>query len=277
MAVQLIIDSASDLTAEEAKALGVKLIPIPINFGEQEYLSGVNITQEEFYNKLASCKELPTTSQPAPYEFEKAFQEVKDAGDEAVVLCISSALSGTYQSARAIAQEYSDCVWVVDTLSVTIGQRLLLDYALQLREKGYNAQRLAEEIESAKTRLTVYGIVNTLDYLVKGGRLSKAAGAAGTLLGIRPVLTVRDGVLQVISKARGVKAAHAALNKLVEETPQDPNMPAMIAHTGTDDADLTAFLETADLKWSMVPRGIVGSTVGTHTGPHLICLGYFKP
>lgn len=277
MAVQLIIDSASDLTAEEAKALGVKLIPIPINFGEQEYLSGVNITQEEFYNKLASCKELPTTSQPAPYEFEKAFQEVKDAGDEAVVLCISSALSGTYQSARAIAQEYSDCVWVVDTLSVTIGQRLLLDYALQLRGKGYNAQRLAEEIENAKTRLTVYGIVNTLDYLVKGGRLSKAAGAAGTLLGIRPVLTVRDGVLQVISKARGVKAAHAALNKLVEETPQDPNMPAMIAHTGTDDADLTAFLETADLKWSMVPRGIVGSTVGTHTGPHLICLGYFKP
>lgn len=277
MAVQLIIDSASDLTAEEAKALGVKLIPIPINFGKQEYLSGVNITQEEFYNKLASCKELPTTSQPAPYEFEKAFQEVKDAGDEAVVLCISSALSGTYQSARAIAQEYSDCVWVVDTLSVTIGQRLLLDYALQLRGKGYNAQRLAEEIENAKTRLTVYGIVNTLDYLVKGGRLSKAAGAAGTLLGIRPVLTVRDGVLQVISKARGVKAAHAALNKLVEETPQDPTMPAMIAHTGTDDADLTAFLETADLKWSMVPRGIVGSTVGTHTGPHLICLGYFKP
>ena len=194
-----------------------------------------------------------------------------------MVLCISSALSGTYQSAIAIAQEYSDCVWVVDTLSVTIGQRLLLDYALQLREKGYNAQRLAEEIENAKTRLTVYGIVNTLDYLVKGGRLSKAAGAAGTLLGIRPVLTVRDGVLQVISKARGVKAAHAALNKLVEETPQDPNMPAMIAHTGTDDADLTAFLETADLKWSMVPRGIVGSTVGTHTGPHLICLGYFKP
>lgn len=277
MAVQLIIDSASDLTREEAKALGVKLIPIPINFGEQEYLSGVNITQEEFYNKLASCKELPTTSQPAPYEFEKAFREVKEAGDEAVVLCISSALSGTYQSARAIAQDYSDCVWVVDTLSVTIGQRLLLDYALQLREKGYNAKRLAEEIENAKTRLTVYGIVNTLDYLVKGGRLSKAAGAAGTLLGIRPVLTVRDGVLQVISKARGIKAAHAALNKLVEETTQDTNMPSMVAHTGTDDADLTAFLESADLKWSMVPRGIVGSTVGTHTGPHLICLGYFKP
>lgn len=277
MAVQLIIDSASDLTLEEAKALGVKLIPIPINFGEQEYLSGVNITQEEFYNKLASCKELPTTSQPTPYEFEKAFREVKEAGDEAVVLCISSALSGTYQSARAIAQDYSDCVWVVDTLSVTIGQRLLLDYALQLREKGYNAKRLAEEIENAKTRLTVYGIVNTLDYLVKGGRLSKAAGAAGTLLGIRPVLTVRDGVLQVISKARGIKAAHAALNKLVEETTQDTNMPSMVAHTGTDDADLTAFLESADLKWSMVPRGIVGSTVGTHTGPHLICLGYFKP
>ena len=277
MAVQLIIDSASDLTLEEAKALGVKLIPIPINFGEQEYLSGVTITQEEFYNKLASCKELPTTSQPAPYEFEKAFQEVKDAGDEAVVLCISSALSGTYQSARAIAQDYSDCIWVVDTLSVTIGQRLLLDYALQLREKGYNAKRLAEEIENAKTRLTVYGIVNTLDYLVKGGRLSKAAGAAGTLLGIRPVLTVRDGVLQVIGKARGVKAAHTALNKLLTETPMDASMPAMIAHTGTDEADLTAFLETADLKWSMVKRGIVGSTVGTHTGPHLVCLGYFKP
>lgn len=277
MAVQLIIDSASDLTMEEAKALGVKLIPIPINFGDQEYLSGVNITQEEFYQKLASCKELPTTSQPAPYEFERLFQEVKEAGDEAVVLCISSALSGTYQSARAVAQDYSDCVWVVDTLAVTIGQRLLLDYALKLRDKGYSAKKLAEEMESAKNRLVVYGIVNTLDYLVKGGRLSKAAGAAGTLLGIRPVLTVRDGVLQVISKARGIKAAHTALNKLVEETPQDMSMPAIVAHTGIDDTDLTAFLENADPKWSTVPRGIVGSTVGTHTGPHLICLGYFRP
>lgn len=277
MAVQLIIDSASDLTMEEAQALGVKLIPIPINFGDQEYLSGVNITQEEFYQKLATSKELPTTSQPAPFAFEEAFQEVKEKGDEAVVLCISSALSGTYQSAKAIAQDYADCVWVVDTLSVTIGQRLLLEYALQLRQRGYGARRLAEELENAKERIAVFGIVNTLDYLVKGGRLSKAAGAAGTLLGIRPVLTVREGVLQVLSKARGIKAAHATLNKLIAETPRDRTMPAMIAHTGIDDADLNAYLETADLEWGLVPRGIVGSTVGTHTGPHLICVGYFRP
>lgn len=276
MAVQLIIDSACDLMEPEANALGVTLIPMPITFGDQEYLSGVNITQGKFYELLVTSKNLPTTSQPSPYNYQQAFHQVREKGDQAVVICMSSALSGTYQSVKLIAQDYEDCVWVVDSLNVTIGERLLLDYAITLREQGFSAPALAAKLEDAKQRLCVFGIVETLDYLVKGGRLSKAAGAAGTLLGIRPILTVKDGALQVVCKARGAKAAYTALNKLIADEKRDESLPAMTGHTGIDEAELNAYLATTDGGWDALPKGIVGSTVGTHTGPHLLCVGFFK-
>lgn len=276
MAVQLIVDSACDLTAEQAKQLGVILIPMPITFGNDQYLSGVDLSPAQFYELLAEAKELPTTSQPAPYDYAQAFRQVQEQGDEAVVLCISSALSGTYQSVRIIAEEFGGAIHVVDTLSVTIGERMLLDYAIQLREQGMGAAELAQELEQAKSRLYVCGVVETLDYLVKGGRLSKAAGAAGTLLGIRPILEVREGALQVVAKARGPKAACATINRLLNTYPRDVNMPFMTGHTGVSDADLQTFLAAADSIWDKAPRAIVGSTVGTHTGPHLLCFGFFR-
>ena len=278
MAVILITDSGCDLDTAQAQELNITLVPMTVRFGETEYLSGVNLSKEEFYNKLTESKELPTTSQPTPYDFEKAFQNVKNAGNEAVVLCVSSVLSGTYQSACIAADIYEDCIHVVDTKAVSIAQKILLDYAVLLREQGLSATEIASALEEKKNAVCAFGAVDTLEYLIKGGRLSKAAGAVGSMLGIRPVLPLSDGALVVAGKARGPKAAISMTNKLVEETGIDFSMPFGMGYTGNDAAVTDAYLNNEDSVWSnhTVPVYHVGSTVGTHAGPGLCIAAFFK-
>ena len=278
MAVVLITDSGCDLDTAQAQELKITLVPMTVRFGNTEYLSGVNLSKEEFYNKLTESKELPTTSQPTPYDFEKAFQNVKNAGNEAVVLCVSSVLSGTYQSACIAADSYEDCIHVVDTKAVSIAQKILLDYAVLLREQGLSATEIASALEEKKNAVCAFGAVDTLEYLIKGGRLSKAAGAVGSMLGIRPVLTLSDGALVVAGKARGPKAAISMTNKLVEETGIDFSMPFGMGYTGNDAAVTDAYLNNEDSVWSnhTVPVYHVGSTVGTHAGPGLCIAAFFK-
>ena len=277
MSVQLIIDSACDLTVETANALGVILVPMTIQFQEETFRSGLDLTNEEFYGRLEQAVILPTTSQPAPYDFETIYENVHRNNDQAVVICMSSKLSGTYQSALIAAAEYPDSVFVVDSLSVTVGERILLDYAIRLRDQGYSAKEIRDQLEQAKHRIRIFGIVHSLDYLVKGGRLSKAAGAAGTLLGIRPVLSIRDGVLGVVAKARGPKAAYQMMNRLISQEQMDTTMPKAISHTGNTSDDLSAYLSAGGHCWtnSDVSDHIIGSTIGTHAGPHLIAGAFF--
>lgn len=277
MSVKLIIDSACDLMRSQAEELGVTLIPMPISFVEQEYLGGVTISPEAFYPLLSAATQLPTTSQPSPYAFEQAFSKVQADGDQAVVLCMSSRLSGTYQSARLIAQDYPDCIWVVDTLSVTIGQQLLLEVAISMRDQGATAEAIANAMEQLKHRVCLCGIIETLDYLVKGGRMSAAAGAVGTLLGIRPVIAVKDGALTVVEKARS-KKAFAALTKYIQRFGIDSALPALCGYTGTDPANLNAYLDSCADLWPQgsPPSRIIGSVIGTHTGPHLLAVAFLQ-
>lgn len=278
MAIRFIIDAGSDLTQAQAQAMGVTLIPMTIRFGEEEFRSGVDITNEEFYNKLTTAKELPTTSQPTPYDYEQVYQKIKDAGEEAIVLCVSSALSGTYQSAVIAAAEYADCIYVIDTKAVSIAQKILLDYAISLKKHGASAKEIVAELERKKADVCVYGAVETLEYLIKGGRLSKAAGAVGSVLGIRPVLFLSNGELAVAGKARGVKAAITMTHDLVANVGVDDSMPAGIGYTGNDPSVITPFLEASNSVWTGrdVPVYNVGSTVGTHTGPGLFLVAFFK-
>lgn len=278
MAIKFIIDAGSDLTQAQAQVLGVTLIPMTIRFGEEEFRSGVDITNEEFYNKLTSAKELPTTSQPTPYDFEQVYQQVKDAGDEAIVLCVSSALSGTYQSASIAAAEYTDCIYVIDTKAVSIAQKILLDYAISLKKHGANAKEIASELEKKKKYVCAYGAVDTLEYLMKGGRLSKAAGAVGSMLGIRPVLYLANGELAVAGKARGTKAAIALTHNLVSEVGVDYSMPVGVGYTGNDSSVVAPYLNASNSVWTghEIPVYNVGSTVGTHTGPGLFIVAFFK-
>lgn len=278
MAIKFIVDAGSDLTQAQAQALGVTLIPMTIRFGEEEFRSGVDITNEEFYDKLATAKVLPTTSQPTPYDFEQVYQQVKDAGDEAIVLCVSSALSGTYQSASIAAAEYADCIYVIDTKAVSIAQKILLDYAISLKKHGANAKEIASELDKKKKDVCAYGAVDTLEYLIKGGRLSKAAGAVGSMLGIRPVLHLTNGELAVAGKARGTKAAITLTHNLVSEVGVDYSMPVGIGYTGNDSSVVDPYLNASNSVWNghEVPVYNVGSTVGTHTGPGLFIVAFFK-
>ena len=159
MAVKLIIDAASDLTMEQAKELGVTLIPMTVRFGKDEYRSGVDISNEEFYNRLTTEKELPTTSQPTPFDFEEEYQKVAEAEDEAVVLCVSSALSGTYQSACIAAEEFPGKVRVIDGKSVAIGTAILAEFALSLLEKGLSAEEIEKEILKKRDDIIIVALI----------------------------------------------------------------------------------------------------------------------
>ena len=278
MAVKLITDAGCDLNLEQANQLGVILIPMTIRFGNEEYRSGIDISHKEFYQKLSATSELPTTSQPAPYVYEEVFRNIKEQGDEAVVLCISSALSGTYQSAVIASDGYEDCIHIVDTKAVSLAQRILLDFAIALQQQGVCAEEIVAALEKKKGHVCAYGAVETLEYLIKGGRLSKTAGAVGSVLGIRPILSLQNGELVVAGKARGAKAAISMTHNLVSKAGIDFTMPVAIGYTGNDPYVLDAYMEAADSPWSgmEIPVYNVGSTVGTHTGPGLYIAAFFK-
>lgn len=278
MAVILITDSGCDLNQEQAGQLNIILVPMTVHFGNEVYQSGVNLSNADFYSKLSACEALPTTSQPTPYAFSQVYERVKANGDQAVVLCVSSALSGTYQSACIALDGYEACIHVVDSRAVSIAQALLLRYADTLRQRGASAREIADALEEKKQCICAYGAVDTLEYLIKGGRLSKAAGAVGSMLGIRPILCLQDGALSVAGKARGPKAAISMTNKLIEELGIDFTMPVGVGYTGNDPSVLEPYMGSPDSVWTGhdVPVYHVGSTVGTHTGPGLFIVAFFK-
>lgn len=277
MAVKIITDAACDLTQAQAQQKGILFVPMTITFGQTEYKAGVNISNEEFYTLLANSEALPTTSQPTPYEFEQVYQAVTEQGDEAVVICMSSALSGTFQSACIAAADFEN-IQVVDSLNVTIGQRILLEYALTLVAEGLNARQIADKLNQAKSNIRIYAAVDTLEYLMKGGRLSKTAGLAGKVLGIRPILTVEGGELKVIAKARGIKGAINQLNQIIAGN-INTSLPYMLGYSGTDRSNLDDYLAASAEIWGCAASeeiiSEIGSTIGTHTGPGLIVMAYF--
>ena len=278
MAVILITDSGCDLTLQQAKVLGVELVPMTVHFDGEEFRSGIDLTNDVFYEKLTASDTIPTTSQPTPHQFESVYRKVRESGNQAVVVCVSSALSGTYQSACIALDGFDDCIHVVDSQAVSIAQRILLDYAIHLREHGADAKAIAEALNTKKLDVCIYGAVDSLTYLIKGGRLSKAAGTVGSLLGIKPVLTLSEGALIVAGKARGPKAAITMTHNLIKTASVDQNMPFGVGYTGTDPSVAEIFLETVggEFAGKDTPVYQVGSTVGTHAGPGLYLAAFFK-
>ena len=280
MSVKLISDSACDMTQREAKELGVIILPLKTTIDGVEYLDGVTITTEEFYEKLESCKQLPTTSQLSPAEFEDALRPIVESEDEAVVITLAGKLSGTAQSAAIAAEETGGKVWVVDSGSVTIGQGILLRYAVQLRDWGLTGHEIAEELERAKPRVCLLARVDTLEYLMRGGRLSKTAAIAGTVLHIKPVLCAEDGEIKVLGKARGSRQSNNMLTDFIlKKGGIDFSMPVMLAFSGTDDALLKGYIDNSRALWEghldSLPVTMIGSTISTHAGPGAIAVAFF--
>lgn len=276
MAVQIIVDSTTDMT--EAMKKQVTVVPLTVRFGEKEYVDGVDIDTTRFYEMLAEGGELPSTSQPTPFAFEKVFSQAVAAGDTVVCLTISAKLSGTFQSASIAAEEFPGKVFVVDSRNVTIGTGVLAAYAVELRQRGLEAEAIARELENSRERVRLIAMVDTLEYLKKGGRISSAVALAGGLLNIKPLLTMQDGELIMVDKARGIKNG---IQKFLERIGMyggiDPEKPLLLGYTGNDPALLKQFIGEGRLLWPETEPdwAVVGSVVGTHAGPGAIAGAFF--
>lgn len=281
MAIKILIDSASDISKEEAEKLGITMIPMTVNFGDEEYLDGIDILPHQFYEKLIESDVLPKTSQINSFRFEEAFEEFTKNGDEVIAIVISSKLSGTYNSALQAAEKFGGKVFVVDSLNAAIGERLLAQLALRLIEQGKTAKEIFDELNIKKTKINLVAMVNTLEYLKKGGRISAVTAFAGQMLSIKPVLSVVDGEVKSIGKALGSKKANNLLNKIVEEKGGiDFDMPYGVLWSGLDKTMLDKYVQDSAHLWKEhtdnVPAYILGATIGTHAGPGAIGVAFFE-
>lgn len=286
MPVRIITDSASDLTQEDIAALGnprLTVLPLSVTFGETTYLDGVNLNHRRFYELLVEGDDLPMTGQVNPYAFEEAISEARNASEEVVVITLSSKLSGTNGSALTAAANFDEGVYVVDSKSVTVGERILVDYALRLVGEGLGAADIACALEQAREDIHVVGLLDTLEFLRRGGRIPASAAALGKLLSIKPVITITDGVVELLGKARGSKNGRNLLMQQVEAAGGiDFSMPIELAYAGLDDALLRKYVEDSRHIWEghveldNLPVHTVGATIGTHVGPGAIALAFFK-
>lgn len=278
MSVRIITDSTADI--RPALAEQIPFVSLSIRFGEEEYIDGETMSRKEFYEHLQVCKELPATSQPAPTRFAKAYEDALNAGDEVVCITISSKLSGTFQSANIAAMDFDEGVYVIDSENAAIGAGVLAEYAKQLADSGMSGKDIAAKLNEEKKNLRLFATLDTLEYLVRGGRLSKVAGVAGGLLNIKPVITLRDGVIEVVGKARGTKQGNTMMTKEIEKNGGiDFTKPMLTGFTGLSDELLQKYLaDNADM---LAPAGDIASTIisgaiGTHVGPGAYAIAYFK-
>lgn len=279
MSFNIITDSGSEITQEEATKLGIKVIPLKVIFKDKTYYSGVDITNEEFYNKLIESSEFPKTSQINPFEFEEEFKKVKEAGEKALVITISSKLSGTYQSAMIARQGYEDCIEIVDSLNVCIGEEILVKKALKLRD--LDIKEAAAILNEAKKRIRVLALLDTLEYLYKGGRISKIKALTGALFAIKPVVAVVNGAISMEGKARGSKNGKNLLSELVNKSNGiDFNEPYALGYSGFSNAVLKKHVMDNSHLWQgyemNIPNDSIGPTIGCHVGPNAIACAFFE-
>ena len=278
MSVKIIIDSTADLMpAVKARCL---VVPLTIHFDDEEYIDGVTISHKEFYEKLVETDVMPRTSQANPDAFAKEFEKVSAAGDSALVIVISSKLSGTCQSAMIAAADY-DNIYVVDSGTGAIGAGILTEYALQLADEGLDAKSIAQKLDEEKKRIKIVAMVDTLEYLYKGGRLSKTAAIAGGILNIKPVLAIDDGEIKILGKARGSKQGNNFLVSEIEKAGGvDFERPVLLGYTGLSNALLVKYIEDSKKLWednrASLNSTVIGSVIGTHAGPGAVAVAFFK-
>ena len=278
MKVRIIVDSTADMAPRDRGRAAVA--PLTIHFGGEELIDGVSIDRRRFYERLVESDELPTTSQASPAVFQQLYEDAKRAGESAVVITISSKLSGTYQSACLAAADYEN-VYVVDSLSAAIGTGILAEYAIGCAEAGMDAVSLAAHLEQKRADICVIGLLDTLEYLKRGGRISKTVAFAGGLLSIKPVVTIQDGEIALIGKARGSRQGN---NLLVEKIHAcggiDFQLPILLGYTGLSDAFLRKYVDDSRALWEhgtdSLDEALISGVIGTHTGPGAVAVAFFR-
>lgn len=277
--IKIITDSASDIVDNRREDLAV--LPVSITFGTEEFQDGITLTHEAFYEKLIECDTLPVTSQVAPFAFEEAFREAVEAGNQVIAITLSSKLSGTWQSACMAAEGFGEKVRVVDSENASIGQHALVEYALRLKNEGLGFEEIVERLEADKKRIRLIALLDTLEYLKKGGRISKAAAMAGSLLSIKPVIAIQCGEVAILGKARGSKQGNNLLAEQIRQTGGiDFDKPFVLGYTGLSDALLQKYIRDHEAFWKSsvdaLETSSVGGTIGTHIGPGAIGVAFFS-
>lgn len=278
MKTRIIVDSTADLMPESRTR--VRTVPLTVHFGEEEYIDGITIDHQGFYEKLVETDILPTTSQAAPHAFAEEFALAEAAGEAALVITISSKLSGTYQSARIAAMEHEN-IYLVDSGSATVGSSILTELALRYLDAGMDAPSIAKQLEEDKQKIMIVALVDTLEYLKKGGRISKTTALAGSLLNIKPVISLLDGEIAVLGKARGSKAGNNLLVQCIEKAGGiDFEKPVLMGYTGLSDALLRKYIADSKFIWEGNLEPIrytsLSGVIGTHVGPGAIAIAFFK-
>lgn len=279
MGIRIITDSASDMV--DSKRSDVTFLPLRVIFGDTEYRDGIDITRKEFYEKLVEGDEIPKTSQITPFEFGEAIKATREAGEDVLVITMSSKLSGTYQSAAVAASEYDEGVAVVDSANVSVGEYILVEYAIRLKDEGRSLSEIVTELEKAKEKIHVIALLDTLEYLKKGGRISKAAAFAGGLLSIKPVIAVENGEVVVLGKARGSKQGNNYLKEQIKKAGgMDYSMPYVLGYSGLDDSLLQKYISDSEELWKdntdKLDIILVGGAIGTHAGPGAIAVAFYS-
>ena len=278
MSVRIIVDSSVDMSVSGEE--NVICVPLTVRFGNDEFLDRVELSAADFYEKLTKCGVMPSTSQANISDFERIYDRITENGDEAVVITLSSKLSGTYHSACVAAEDYKGKVYVIDSQNVSIGAGVLAEFALNLAGDGLTAWDIARRLTVERENIRLFSAFDTLEYLKRGGRLSSAAAFAGSLLALKPIITVRDGEVAVIGKARGSRNINPSLFKEIENCGGINHIkPCLFGYTGSDDSAVRGFIDDGADYWKGQNEPLkittVGSAVGTHAGPGAIAVAFF--
>jgi DegV family protein with EDD domain len=278
--VGIVTDSTCDLTPETLAALDVRMVPLKVLIGTESWLDWVELAPEAFYERLKTSSVLPKTSQPSPADFSVVYQELADAGCDSIVsIHLTSALSGTVSSATIAAQGACVPVHVIDTKKVTQALGLVVKAAARARAEGADGEAVAERATAVSESVRLYFALDTLDYLVKGGRAGKAQGLASSLLNIKPVLEMNaEGIIEPFKKVKGRKKALAELvAHITQESQTKGRLRGALLHGCAPEgaAELKALVEASGADIEIESVGLVGSVVGTYAGPDSLGIAYY--
>jgi DegV family protein with EDD domain len=279
--IKIVTDSTSDISSDMAQSMGIKVVPLYVHFGDRTYRDGVDLTSDAFYSMLSEDKDHPTTTQPTPEDFKKIYSELLEDDGDIISIHLSSKLSGTVQSAQIAQKDLSsNRIHIVDSGSVSIGLAMIVAECVNAVQNGKSVREILDMAETLRQDINVYFIVDTLEYLQKGGRIGMASALIGSLLHIKPILTIRDGVVAPFEKVRGTKKAFAKMCGLVKDLIDDGrsgNVRIGFCYAA-DNRLLNGLKEIIsgvhDTSNALVLD--IGPVVGTHGGPGTLAVSYFR-
>lgn len=274
--IRIAVDSSSDYSLEELKQKNIELIPIPITIGERTYTEGIDLKRDDLYEMIQSTGDFPKTSQPSPQTYLDLFLDAKEKGDEMICIVLSSGLSGSYQTA-ALAKDMADYdrIYLIDSLSATYTIKIMADYACSLRMEGIAAEEIAAKVEALKTNVKVTAALDTLEYLYRGGRISRAAASIGDLTNIKPIITLtEDGKIGILGKCLGKNKAISFIIKHLQKLSINPAFPVYTIYShGTDNCSRFEEKLISD-GFTLSERLQIGPTIGSHIGPEAFGIIY---